>query len=93
MTKNIFFLLFFMVSNLIYSQQKNLFEAGINIVGAELSYERNLSNKFSIKSSLGYNGSIYRTSGATFNDKKNVYKPIRQKNRRIPNGKIRLIHL
>lgn len=73
MNKNIFFLLFFIVPNLIYSQQNNLFEAGINIIGAELSYERNLSNKFSIKSSLGYNGSIYRTSGSTFNDKKNVF--------------------
>ncbi len=73
MNKNIFFLLFLIIPNLNYSQQKNLFEVGIDIVGADFSYERNLSNKFSVRSCLGYNGSIYRTSGRTVDGKKNVF--------------------
>ena len=69
----IFFLLFLIVPNLVYSQQKNLFEAGLDIGAAELSYERNLNDKFSIKTSVGYTGSIYRTSEGMFNDKKNIF--------------------
>ena len=53
-------------TSIIYSQQKHYFEAGIYLIGADLSYERNLSNKFSIKSSLGYNGSIYKTNEHIF---------------------------
>lgn len=72
MNKSIFFLFFSILPNFIYSQQKNLFEAGIHIAGLELSHERNISGKFSIKTSVGYNSSIYRTSGG-INEKKNIF--------------------
>lgn len=64
--KNVLILSVVITTSVIYSQNKHYLEAGIDLIGLDLSYERNLNNKFSIKSSLGYNGSIYRTNENIF---------------------------
>lgn len=66
MKKNIFIILCLIVPYLNNAQNKHYLEAGIDLIGIDVSYERNLSNKFSTKASLGYNGSIYRTNENIF---------------------------
>lgn len=66
MYKNIFIILCLIVPYLNNAQNKHYLEAGVDLIGIDVSYERNFNSKFSVKSSIGYNGSIYRTNENIF---------------------------
>lgn len=52
------------------SEKKDFFEANIHLVGAGISYEKSFSEKFALRSSLEYDGSLsfrknFHTTGST----------------------------
>lgn len=55
------------------SEKNHFFEAGIHLVGGGVSFEKNFSQNFSIRSSVEYDGSFYFSNNVFTNGTKTVF--------------------